>query len=264
VEGPLRLAGESGLSLAHTLSSELATYLATHRSSIRRLRRWCTCKFILGEDSSASLIWCRAHLVRKPTVIDAERIEDNLPVFLKRVQRLDSTERETTAALTTGFASADPQNHCMPIHTSLKFPHLGLEILVFSRFRQWDNPNFETIGEAVNFFEQIFEVQFLPFAILIAITKSKICLGTCVHASTRPCTPVRCLLAYAPPITHACFTVTLISELALLTADLMFILAQTQHHDGRSSNVSGWMASYQDGQTERGSEDYTSRQAPQP
>jgi hypothetical protein len=94
--------------------------------------------------------------------------------------------------------------------------------LVFARFRQWDNPNFETIGEAVNFFEQIFEVQFLPFAILIAITKSKICLGTCVHASTRPCTPVRCLLAYAPPITHACFTVTLISELALSTAELMF------------------------------------------
>lgn len=63
--------------------------------------------------------------------------------------------------------TSDPRNHCVPVYEVLPVPtelqfvgenEDGEDIIVMPRLRTFDNPPFRTIGEAVEYFSQIFVV----------------------------------------------------------------------------------------------------------
>ncbi|KAJ6502003.1 kinase-like domain-containing protein [Mycena sanguinolenta] len=92
-------------------------------------------------------------------VMDATVIADGSFVMLKRIQ-LGAPSEELDIA--TWFSAkpqrSDPANHCVPVLRVLsdpKEPHWAL--IVMPLLRKFDKPRFDTIGEAVGFFKQIFE-----------------------------------------------------------------------------------------------------------
>ncbi len=88
------------------------------------------------------------------TLASAVRLSDGLPVILKRVE-LDSPEFEISVLFSSPPLSLDPRNHCVPIH-HLKYKEFG--ILVLPLLRKFDDPPFDTVGEVLECFRQIFEV----------------------------------------------------------------------------------------------------------
>jgi hypothetical protein len=93
--------------------------------------------------------------------MDAVRIADGLPVTLKRVNYATNLlEFNNTIGLAEKSAANDPHNHCMRIHDVVPIPDDPMTIiLVLPHLRAWDSPSFETIGEAIDFFDQVFEVR---------------------------------------------------------------------------------------------------------
>lgn len=102
--------------------------------------------------------------------MDAIRISDGEHVTFKAVPRA-STSREVGMVqyLVSEPLASDPRNHCVPIYEVFPVPkeaqstlvdHYGLgeDILVMPRLRKYNNPRFDTFGEAIDFFSQIFEV----------------------------------------------------------------------------------------------------------
>ena len=50
---------------------------------------------------------------------------------------------------------SDPNNHCVPVYEILQVPEEDDHIIIVMPFlRKYHNPNFETIGEVVDFFSQ--------------------------------------------------------------------------------------------------------------
>ncbi|KAF8519873.1 kinase-like domain-containing protein [Hysterangium stoloniferum] len=92
-------------------------------------------------------------------IIDAIRISDGAPVVLKAIwtdRRSDET-RIGQLFSSLGLAT-DSRNHCVPIYEVIDGPNIeGMKILVMPLLRPCLNPPFVTIGEAVEFFRQIFE-----------------------------------------------------------------------------------------------------------
>ena len=55
--------------------------------------------------------------------------------------------------------ASDPKNHCVPILDILQVPdEQDKIIIVMPMLRRFDNPRFDTFGEVVDFFSQVFEV----------------------------------------------------------------------------------------------------------
>lgn len=55
--------------------------------------------------------------------------------------------------------ASDPRNHCVPIYEVLEVPDDPDKIiLVMPLLRYFYNPSFYTVGEAVDFLTQVFEV----------------------------------------------------------------------------------------------------------
>jgi hypothetical protein len=55
--------------------------------------------------------------------------------------------------------TSDPLNHCVPIYDVLRLPDDDDKvILVMPLLRSWCEPEFETVGEGIHFFRQLFEV----------------------------------------------------------------------------------------------------------
>jgi hypothetical protein len=132
------------------------------------------------EDASAPMSMVSTSLTRESIhlfilfmqnhmIMDAVRIADNLPVILKRSRlSLNAYELDSTVGLLQWSAASDPDNHCMRIHGVVPVPNDPESIiLVLPRLRAWDDPGFETIGEAVDFFRQIFEVCITVLSALI-------------------------------------------------------------------------------------------------
>jgi hypothetical protein len=68
-------------------------------------------------------------------------------------------EADIGTYLTSGALASDPANHCVPIIEVLNVPDVEDRIiLVMPLLRNYNKPNFQTIGEAVDFFTQTFEV----------------------------------------------------------------------------------------------------------
>ncbi|KAI0062806.1 hypothetical protein BV25DRAFT_1915928 [Artomyces pyxidatus] len=97
-------------------------------------------------------------------LMDATRTSDGSYVILKRVpSRSDNKEMEVARFLTSEPLASDPHNHCVPTLEVLKIPdETDAYILVTPLLRPFDDPPFETYGEAMAFFGQIFEaIQFM-------------------------------------------------------------------------------------------------------
>ncbi|KAM5533176.1 hypothetical protein V8D89_013132 [Ganoderma adspersum] len=96
--------------------------------------------------------------------MDAIRVSDKETVLLKRVDT--SVHRYETSIgqyFSTGPTSADPRNHCCPIYDVLQDPmDVNTSIVVMPHLRRYIDPDFETVGEAVEYFRQIIEgLQFM-------------------------------------------------------------------------------------------------------
>ncbi|KAF8200021.1 hypothetical protein K438DRAFT_1583130 [Mycena galopus ATCC 62051] len=95
-------------------------------------------------------------------LMDAVRVSDNATVVLKKIdEKLHPYEVEIGTFLTS--LGPSPANHCVPVLETLHPPDdENVAIIVMPLLRKYDSPQFDTIGEAVEFFRQIFEgLQFL-------------------------------------------------------------------------------------------------------
>ncbi|KAJ7268141.1 kinase-like domain-containing protein [Mycena haematopus] len=104
------------------------------------------------------LIW--AH----PDIMDATVIADGSFVVMKRIElRTHSGELDIAVWFSTEPQRSDPANHCVPILRVLSDPkEPEWAIIVMPLLREYDKPRFDTVGEVVEFFKQIFEgVQFM-------------------------------------------------------------------------------------------------------
>ncbi|TRM70247.1 kinase-like domain-containing protein [Schizophyllum amplum] len=99
-----------------------------------------------------------------PFMLDATRISDGRVVMLKCISKtLHPHEAAISALLSSPPLRLDPANHCVPVYDVLHPPgHEGFVIIVMAFCRQFDNPRFDTVGEAAEFFRQVFEgLQFM-------------------------------------------------------------------------------------------------------
>lgn len=75
------------------------------------------------------------------------------------VDRYPDNEREILEFLRSPHLRSDPKNHTVPLLDVFKLPVSGDTVLVMPLLRPFHNPRFQTVGEAVEFFRQIFEVR---------------------------------------------------------------------------------------------------------
>ncbi|KAG9318988.1 kinase-like domain-containing protein [Chiua virens] len=96
-------------------------------------------------------------------IIDATQILDGKVVTLKKVSRMDHPyEVEIGVYFSSESLASNPANHCIPIYDVLSFDDNNIALLVMPLLRAYTDPNFDTIGEAVECFHQLFEgLQFM-------------------------------------------------------------------------------------------------------
>ncbi|KAG2135809.1 hypothetical protein DEU56DRAFT_806636 [Suillus clintonianus] len=95
---------------------------------------------------------------RYASVLDATRISDGEFVMFKAVLRNDHPyEVEVARYLVSEPLQSDPMNHCVPILDVLRPPDEEYDIIVMPLLRRYSDPSFETFGEAVECFRQLFE-----------------------------------------------------------------------------------------------------------
>jgi hypothetical protein len=92
--------------------------------------------------------------------MDAVRIQDDIPVMLKRVfieegpYELSITQRFSSPGL-----SLDSRNHCVPLLDVIELEGTrSQKLIVLPLLRPFDRPQFQTFGEFIAFFTQICEV----------------------------------------------------------------------------------------------------------
>jgi hypothetical protein len=92
--------------------------------------------------------------------MDATRISDGKLVMLKRILKsVHPFEIEIAQFLSANSLASDPRNHCVPVFDVLQVPdNDDMVLLVMPFFRPYDKPRFDTFGEAVECFRQLFEV----------------------------------------------------------------------------------------------------------
>lgn len=94
-------------------------------------------------------------------LLDATRMSDGTFVMMKLVEKsLHPYEAEIGTFLSSEPLASDPCNHCVPLFSTLQVPDDEDKlIIIMPLLRVHDDPRFDTIGEAVEFFRQIFEVK---------------------------------------------------------------------------------------------------------
>ncbi|KAJ7634535.1 kinase-like domain-containing protein [Roridomyces roridus] len=106
------------------------------------------------------------HTVQHPRkhIMDAERISDGQQVMLKWVSRkAHPCEVDVGCFFSSPTLSGSSKNHCVPILEVLQDPRDDdKEIIVMPRLIRFDEPIFDTVGEVIDCWRQIFEgVQFM-------------------------------------------------------------------------------------------------------
>ncbi|KAJ6591333.1 hypothetical protein B0H10DRAFT_783600 [Mycena sp. CBHHK59/15] len=102
------------------------------------------------------------HSYTHPNVMDATMSSDGSFVMMKKVESPGS-ELDIAVWFSEEPQRSDPANYCIPVYRVLSDPNEpGWAIIVMPLLRSYDRPRFDTIGEAVGFFTQIFEgLQFM-------------------------------------------------------------------------------------------------------
>jgi hypothetical protein len=93
-------------------------------------------------------------------ILDATRMTDGQFVLLKCLQKsIYPYEVDIACFFSSPPLAGDPQNHCVPVYEVLQVPDDDDKvIIVMPLLREYRDPDFDTIGEIVGFFSQIFEV----------------------------------------------------------------------------------------------------------
>lgn len=104
--------------------------------------------------------------------MDAIRLSDGAHILLKWIRPSEHPyEVEIGTFFSSKPLSENRQNHCIPICDVLKVPGDDDKvILVMPMLRRFNQPQFRTYGEAVDFFTQFFEVREIlnDFELIIA------------------------------------------------------------------------------------------------
>ncbi|KAJ7282663.1 hypothetical protein C8J57DRAFT_1296008 [Mycena rebaudengoi] len=110
-----------------------------------------TNKFPLSLEDGVSYI--------RGNVMDATRSADGAVVMMKWISKKDHPfEVDIGTWLSAEPQRSDPRNHCVPIYAVLETPEdPNIQILVMPFLLQFAKPRFDTFGEAISFFKQIFE-----------------------------------------------------------------------------------------------------------
>ncbi|KAJ7452116.1 hypothetical protein B0H11DRAFT_2074354 [Mycena galericulata] len=98
-----------------------------------------------------------------PRLLDATRISDNAHVVLKLSNLTENPDEiPILEFLLSGDRMKDPRNHCVPIYELLRPDLSDVIVIVMPLLYRVQCPEFDTIGEAVECFRQMFEgVQFI-------------------------------------------------------------------------------------------------------
>ena len=93
--------------------------------------------------------------------MDATRIQEGEMVVLKRISKsLHPFEVEIGRMFSSEPLSSDPRNHCCPFYDVLQDPSDDDTLLiVMPLLRRYIDPEFMSVGEAVECFRQLFEVR---------------------------------------------------------------------------------------------------------
>ncbi|KAI0320057.1 kinase-like domain-containing protein [Amylostereum chailletii] len=105
----------------------------------------------------------RLHGIFGP-VMDVTRMSDGSFVLLKHTYMGEHRDEvEITKFFSSEPIKTDPRNHCVPLLDVFPFPHHPDDfILVLPLLKEFDGPRFETFGEAMSAFTQLFEgLQFM-------------------------------------------------------------------------------------------------------
>lgn len=99
--------------------------------------------------------------------MDATRISDGTRVLFKKIQSsVNPDEADIGQLFSAEPHASDPSNHCVPIYDVLKVPDdEGTSLIAMPLLRPWENPVFETVGEVVDFFRQLFVVSLVPYSV---------------------------------------------------------------------------------------------------
>lgn len=93
-------------------------------------------------------------------VLDAVRARDGQIVIIKHDSKsAHPYESDIAVFLSSPALSSDPRNHCCPILEVMEDPYdADRRFIVMPLLRTYNDPKFATVGEAVEFFRQAFEV----------------------------------------------------------------------------------------------------------
>jgi len=111
------------------------------------------------EDTKKEFYDCEDALpLRHASVMDATRTTDAAMVTLKKVSKsVHPYEAELGNFFSSDPLRSHPMNHCVPIYEVMEDPlDDDIVILVMPLLRDYNDPPFKTVGEAVDFFHQIF------------------------------------------------------------------------------------------------------------
>ncbi|KAI9067305.1 kinase-like protein [Trametes sanguinea] len=92
-------------------------------------------------------------------IMDAVRVSDSTVVMLKMVKRsLHPYEVEIAQMFSIEPLASDPHNHCVPVYEVLESPmDSDAVFLVMPFLRTYNDPRFDTVGEAVACIKQLLE-----------------------------------------------------------------------------------------------------------
>jgi hypothetical protein len=121
------------------------------------------------ECEDASMIWVslsklerfpELSLVKFSQINDATRISDGTVIALKKIkEHVHPHEVDIALLFSAEPLVSDPTNHCTPVYEVLRNPDDQEHVLLVMPFlREFDDPRFDTFGEAVECFRQLFEV----------------------------------------------------------------------------------------------------------
>ena len=127
-------------------------------------------------------------------VLDAVRDSDGQTVVIKRISRsIHPHEISIGQFLSSPPLSSDSRNHCCPILDVLDDPmDTDMQLMVMPLLRIYDDPRMNTVGEAIAFLRQAFEVRvrdvFAMWLLLIEChtgptiyARAPCCSSVCLH-----------------------------------------------------------------------------------
>ncbi|KAH6910835.1 other/AgaK1 protein kinase [Coprinopsis sp. MPI-PUGE-AT-0042] len=92
------------------------------------------------------------------SVNDAIQLSDGRHVVLKKVSKQKEPEElKIMQFLNQEELLTDPRNHCVPLLNHFQSPEDDYEIVVMPLLRDYDDPQFDTVGEVMDFIRQILE-----------------------------------------------------------------------------------------------------------